>query len=58
MKKEKKKVHPRWSDTSGLILRPASKEVQKKATEKMVSTIKSNFDKFIEKYESKGKDKK
>lgn len=48
-KEEKKSVHLRWSDASGVsIIHRATNEERKKATEKMVDTAIRNIEKFID----------
>ena len=45
--KEKRPVHPRWNDTSGIsVIYRATEEERKKATEKMVDTAVRNIEKF------------
>lgn len=48
-KEEKRPVHPRWNDTSGIsVIYRATEEERKKATEKMVDTAVRNIEKFID----------
>lgn len=48
-KEEKRPVHPRWNDTSGIsVIHRATEEERKKATEKMVDTAIRNIEKFID----------
>lgn len=48
-KEEKKSVHLRWNDASGVsIVHRATEEERKKATEKMVDTAIRNIEKFID----------
>lgn len=48
-KEEKKSVHPRWNDTSGVsIIHRATNEERKKATDEMVDIAIRNIEKFID----------
>lgn len=49
MKEEKRPVHPRWNDTSGVsIVHRATEEERKELTEKMVDTAIKNAKKFTD----------
>ncbi len=53
-KEEKRPVHPRWNDTSGIsIIYTPTEEERKKATEKMVDTAIRNIEKFHSNEEEK-----
>lgn len=48
-KEEKKSVHLRWNDASGVsIIHRATNEERKKATDEMVDTAIRNIEKFID----------
>lgn len=48
-KEEKKSVHLRWNDTSGVsIIHRATNEERKKATDEMVDIAIRNIEKFID----------
>lgn len=48
-KEEKRPVHPRWNDASGVsVIHRATNEERKKATDEMVDIAIRNIEKFID----------
>ena len=47
-KEEKKSVHLRWNDASGVSIIRATNEERKKATDEMVDIAIRNIEKFID----------